>query len=119
MTSSSLLKIALSYWDAESRGDLPAVLEHFHSDATFTAPGCQFRGRGEIAAFYRKIMGTYKAMRIEARRTIESGSDIVVEFGFHYTRQDGSQGYAEGCNVFTIAGGQFTRFRAYFNPSDY
>lgn len=119
MNSSPLLKIARAYWDAESRGDLDAVLEHFDNDAVFTAPGCQFNGRREIAAFYRKIMGTYKAMRIEVRRTVENGNDIVVEFGFHYTRQDGTHGYAEGCNVFTIAGSRFTRFRAYFDPADY
>ncbi|MBP7141000.1 MAG: nuclear transport factor 2 family protein [Opitutaceae bacterium] len=119
MSSSSLLNLALSYWDAEARGDLPAVLEHFDRNAAFTAPGFQLHGRQEIAAFYKKIMGTYKTMRIEARRTIEHGDDIVVEFGFHFTRQNGTPGYAEGCNVFTITQSQITRLRAYFNPSDY
>jgi hypothetical protein len=64
-------------------------------------------------------MGAYASMRVEARRTIELGDDLVVEFGFHYTRHDGAKGYAEGCNVFTISNGLIVRLRAYFNPAEY
>lgn len=119
MNPSSRLQVALAYWAAEARGDLPAVLDHFASDASFTAPGFSLRGRAEIAQFYQKIMGAYKEMRIEALHTIEQGDDVVVEFGFHYTRPNGATGYAEGCNVFTIRDDQICRLRAYFNPSDY
>ena len=119
MNPSPRLKVALSYWAAEVRGDLPAVLDHFASDARFTAPGSLLRGRSEIAQFYKKIMGAYKEMRVEALRTIEAGDDIVVEFGFHYTRPNGAQGYAESCNVFTIRDDRIGRLRAYFNPTDY
>ncbi len=119
MNPPTRLKVALSYWAAEARGDLPVVIDHFAVDADFTAPGFSLRGQGEIAEFYRKIMGLYKAMRIEALRTVEQGDDVAVEFGFHYTRPNGSQGYAEGCNVFTVRNGRIARLRAYFNPSDY
>lgn len=119
MKSPSRLDIALSYWAAEARGDLPAVLDHFTPDARFKAPGFELKGRDEIANFYRKIMGAYEEMRIEALRTTEQGDTLVVEFGFHYTRPTGIQGYAEGCNVFTISDGQIARLRAYFNPADY
>jgi ketosteroid isomerase-like protein len=98
---------------------LPAVLDHFAPNASFTAPGFSLRGQSEIAGFYRKIMGAYKTIRLEMMRTIEQGDDLVVEFGFHYTRPDGGQGHAEGCNVFTIAGGRIERLRAYFNPAEY
>lgn len=113
------MQVALAYWAAEARGDLPTVLDRFASDASFTAPGSSLHGQAEIAQFYRKIMGSYKEMRIEALRTIEQGDDVVVEFGFHYTRPNGATGYAEGCNVFTIRDGRICRLRAYFNPSDY
>lgn len=119
MTPSPRLEVALSYWAAEARGDLPAVLGHFAPDASFTAPGFSLHGQTEIAQFYKKIMGAYGAMRIEALRVIEQGDDVVVEFGFHYTRPNGVKGYAEGCNVFTIRDGRIARLRAYFNPSDY
>ncbi len=119
MDSSSRVKVALAYWAAETCGDLPAVLHHFAPDASFTAPGFSLRGQTEIAQFYQKIMGTYKQMRVEALRTIEAGDDVVVEFGFHYTRPDDTHGYAEGCNVFTIRDGRIGRLRAYFNPADY
>lgn len=119
MTPSLRLQVALSYWTAEARGDLPAVLTHFAEDARFTAPGFALNGRAEIAEFYKKIMGSYAAMRIEALRTVEHGDDVVVEFGFHYTRPNGATGYAEGCNVFTVREGRITRLRAYFNPADY
>jgi ketosteroid isomerase-like protein len=119
MTPSPRVELARSYWAAEARGDLPAVLDHFAPEASFTAPGFSLRGQSEIAGFYRKIMGAYKTMRIEMLRTVEHGDDLVVEFGFHYTRPDGVQGYAEGCNVFTIREGRIERLRAYFNQSDY
>jgi len=119
MIPSPRLQVALSYGDAEARSDLPTVLTHFAEDARFTAPGFTLNGRVEIAGFYRKIMGSYAAMRIEALRTVERGDDIVVEFGFHYTRPSGTVGYAEGCNVFTVRDGRITRLRAYFNPADY
>ena len=119
MHPSPRLKVALDYWAAEARGDLPTVLAHFAPDASFTAPGFSLHGQAEIARFYQKIMGAYKEMRIEALRTVEQGDDVAVEFGFHFTRQTGAQGYAEGCNVFTIRDSRICRLRAYFNPSDY
>lgn len=119
MNNSPQLTVALSYWAAEARGDLPAVLGHFSADARFVAPGFTLSGQAEIAQFYQKIMGAYRAMRIEALRVTGQGDDVAVEFGFHFTRHSGETGYAEGCNVFTVRAGRICRLRAYFNPADY
>lgn len=113
------LDLAKSYWRAEADGDLETVLEHFAETARFTAPGFDLRGRDGIRRFYEQMMGGYASMRIEVLRSMESGDDLVVEFGFHFTRHSGGEGYAEGCNVFTFDGNLFTRVCAYFNPADY
>jgi ketosteroid isomerase-like protein len=117
--TSTHLPIVQAYWRAEAAGDVSAVLAHFASHARFTAPGFDLSGHDQIRRFYEKIIRAYASMRIDVLRTIEQGDDIVVEFGFHFSRHDGAAGYAEGCNVFTIRNGRFERVRAYFNPADY
>lgn len=119
MQSTSHLSVALAYWKAEAAGNIPEVLGCFAEEARFTAPGFDLTGRENIRVFYEKIINAYKSMRIEVRRAVEKDDDLVVEFGFHYERHDGTSGYAEGCNVFTLRDGRFVRVRAYFNPADY
>ncbi len=64
-------------------------------------------------------VNAYTSIRIEFRNTIETGEDLIVEFGFYYERHNGDKGYAEGCNVFTIRDNKIHRLRAYFNPAKY
>ena len=119
MKEQKLAEVARSYWDTEGRGDIDGVLDHFAESATFAAPGFSLKGHEEIRKFYEEIINAYASMRIEFLNTIETGDNLVVEFGFHYERHNGEKGYAEGCNVFTIIDGKIQRLRAYFNTADY
>ena len=37
----------------------------------------------------------------------------------HFQKADGTEGEAQGCNVFTIRDGKFHDLRSYFDPSDF
>jgi ketosteroid isomerase-like protein len=50
------LELSQSYWNAECRRDLDAVMSHYHDDATHEDAGGLHRGHAEIRANYDEHM---------------------------------------------------------------
>jgi ketosteroid isomerase-like protein len=45
-------EISESYWAAECRRDIDAVLAHYHDDAVYEDGGGRYEGRAAIRSFY-------------------------------------------------------------------
>jgi uncharacterized protein (TIGR02246 family) len=108
-----------SYWAAEGRRDLPAILAHFAEDADFSVPGMHVQGRSAISKFYEKMSDGFRSVEVSVIEAIEQGDEIAVEWRCRLVRSSGEERLAHGCNCFEVRDGVFRRMRGYFNPADF
>lgn len=111
-------EVAESYWAAECRRDLDAVLDHFHENATVQPPfGPPYVGRTGIADFYRDEMRDYPGLEVEIVHEIRNGDEAALEWEAVLVDHDGVRHPFRGINVVQVRAGRFVRVRAYFDPS--
>jgi uncharacterized protein (TIGR02246 family) len=113
------LELVKSYWAAEGRKDLPAILAHFAEDADFSVPGMHVEGRSAISKFYEGMIDGFRSIEVCVREAIEQGDEIAVEWQCRLVRNSGEERISNGCNCFEIRDGVFRRMRGYFNPADF
>ena len=119
MSSSEKLDMLRRYWECEMNKDLDGIMEFYADDATFKAPITDnLKGTDQLRDFYREVISGGES-RIEIRRATESDEQIAAESSVYFQKADGTEGEAQGCNVFTIRDGKFHDLRSYFDPSDF
>ena len=112
-------EIVRSYWAAEGRKDLPAVLAHFATDAEFVSPTMTLNGRDTIRKFYESMIDGFREIAVTPTHTVEEGDAIAVEYNCRLIRLSGEERVARGFNYFEIRDGVIRRLRCYFNPADF
>jgi ketosteroid isomerase-like protein len=110
-------EIAQSYWDAEMRRDLDAVLLHYRPDATFAAPGWAARGHDEIRKYYEDSFSSYPGLEVSIVRELTSGTESVFEWLASMITDAGVRVPLRGVNCVTIMDGKLAEVRAYYDPS--
>lgn len=109
--------VAESYWAAECRRDLDAVLAHYHEDAVVQPPsGPALRGRAEIATFYVDEMRDYPGLEVEIVHEVCHGSEAALEWQAVLIDHAGRPHPFRGVNVVRVRDGMFESVRAYFDP---
>jgi hypothetical protein len=79
MNTSVARQFADRYVEIINRGEYSKLRDLFAEDAVFLAPGRQeFRGRGEIGAFYERFLGEITPT-IRIVSYLEQGNDCVYE----------------------------------------
>lgn len=108
--------LAESYWAAEARRDIDAVMEHYHPDATYQDAAGRLQGHREIRDFYRTSVETYPSLQVDIVREYSDADAAAMEFVAILWDGHGQAWTIRGVNVFRVADGQFTSVRSYEDP---
>lgn len=111
-------EVAESYWAAECRRDLDAVLDHYQPDAVVRPPsGAPLVGREQIATFYRDEMRDYPGLEVEIVHEVRKGAEASLEWEAVLVDHSGRRHPFRGVNVVRVRDGKFESVRAYFDPA--
>ena len=106
-------EVAESYWRAECSREIEAILDHFHPDAEFIAPGVALRGHGEIRGFYADAIARFPGLEVTVGPDLTVGDEACIEWQAVMIDHDGERHAAAGANVIRVADGKFERVRVY------
>lgn len=107
--------IAESYWAAECRRDLDAIMAHFHEDALFQPAGVPLRGHEQIRGFYIDSIARFPGLECRIVREVRNGNEASLEWEAVLIDHDGVRNPLVGVNVIEVDGGKFRSVRAYFD----
>ncbi|MCP9487472.1 MAG: nuclear transport factor 2 family protein [Gaiellaceae bacterium MAG52_C11] len=111
-------EVAESYWAAECRRDLDAVLSYYHEDAVVYPPaGEPLRGHPEIAPWYADEMRDYPGLEVRIAHEVSNGPEAALEWEAVLIDHDGGRHPFRGVNVVRVRNGKFETVRAYFDPA--
>ncbi|MCU7727860.1 nuclear transport factor 2 family protein [Actinoplanes sp. KI2] len=108
-------QVTASYFGAEGRRDLDAILDHFAEDARFVAPdGRELRGRDAIRPYYAANLAALPELRVDLVGDFPAGPRAALEWRAEGRNPAGEPVHMHGTNVVAVADGRFTEFRAYW-----
>jgi len=109
-------EVSESYWAAECRRDVDAVMSHYHDDATYEDGGGLRRGGGEIRRAYEESAAAYPGLEVEIVREFvlpEDPDTSGLEFDATLVDAAGSRFRVRGVNVVAVRDGRFVSVRSY------
>jgi ketosteroid isomerase-like protein len=111
---SSPREISESCWAAERRGDLDAVMGHFHADATYRAPDGPRAGLDAIRGMYEYYAKDFpELVSLEILREFPDGDTAAIEFDAVVTDPEGMRYRVRGVNLVQVRDGKFVSVRSY------
>jgi ketosteroid isomerase-like protein len=106
-------------YEAFGRGDIPAVVARLADDLVWSAPatlpqGGLFHGKAGAMTFFEGLGSAWERLGLDIEGLGEVGEDLVIALvRADGTLRGGGPGGYGAVHVFTLAGGQVTRFREY------
>ncbi len=117
--SASPRAVAESYWRAEERRDVEAVLGHFHEDAVFHPAGGPLVGHAQIRTFYDSMGDTFPGLRVAIVHEVTAGNEAALEWEATLIDRDGVEYPIRGVNLVRVRDGKFEQVTAYFDPTQF
>ena len=107
-------EVAESYWAAECRRDIAAVMDHYLPEATYQDGGGLLVGQAAIRTFYDGSMGDFPGLTVEILREFTASADTSA-FEVHavLTDHDGARSVIEGLIAITVRDGKMLHIRCY------
>ncbi|MCC6793264.1 MAG: nuclear transport factor 2 family protein [Thermomicrobiales bacterium] len=112
-------EVAESYWRAECRRDMDAILAHYHPDAEFRPAGAMLRGHDEIRTFYQDSIDRFPGLECTILHEVSHGNEASLEWQALLIDHDGVRHPLVGVNVVRVSGGKFVSVHAYFDQSTF
>jgi ketosteroid isomerase-like protein len=110
-------EVSESYWAAECRRDIDAVMDYYHADATYQDAGGLLRGHAEIRRFYEASARDYPGLEVTILREFPGSPDAsALEVYAVLIDHEGHRFAIRGLNVMTVRDGKFTSVRCYEDP---
>jgi ketosteroid isomerase-like protein len=110
-------EISESYWAAECRRDIDAVMAHYHDDATYEDAGGLRRGRAEVREAYEASARDYPGLEVRIVREFGGGEDAsALEFDAVLVDHQRRRFRVRGVNVVQVRDGKFVSVRSYEDP---
>jgi ketosteroid isomerase-like protein len=107
-------EVSESYWAAECRRDIDAVMEHYHPDATYEDGGGLRRGHEAIRRAYEESASAYPGLEVRIVREFTNTPDTSgLEFDATLIDAAGTRFRIRGVNVVTVRDGKFVSVRSY------
>ena len=107
-------EVSESYWAAECRRDVDAVVEHFHADGTYEVPDGQLRrGHEAIRPAYEEHMRLFPGLEVNIVREFPLGDRSALEFAAVATDPAGVRYRIRGVNVVHVRDGKYVSVRSY------
>jgi ketosteroid isomerase-like protein len=118
-------RLVMEGYQMFQKGDIPHLLERYHDDAVWIEPegehvpmAGQYRGKAEIARFYKLLDDSAQALRFEPKEFIAEGDKVVVTGEATWlVRQTGRTYDSPWVHVFTIRDGKVARFQDYHDTA--
>jgi predicted ester cyclase len=110
-------EISRSYWQAEMRHDVDAVMEHFRPDAVLDLPGVHLEG-DEIRTFYEESFKAFPKLEHEVTRVMGDERLACLEWHAALTDAEGKRFEFQGVNLAEVDGERFITVRGYFDRKD-
>jgi uncharacterized protein (TIGR02246 family) len=115
LTSMAARQITESYFAAENRRDLDAILGHFTEDVHFVTPdGDVLYGREALRPFYAANVAGLPTLRVQLVDDLGHGDRAALEWRAEGRTPDGRSVRMHGTNLVSIRDGRFGEFRAYW-----
>jgi len=109
--------VSESYWAAECRRDIDAVMAHYQPDASYEDSGGRRVGEAAIRQAYVDSAGAYPGLQVRIVREFIFDDDCgALEFDAVLIDPDGKRFRVRGVNVVTLRDGRFTSVRSYEDP---
>ena len=109
-------EISESYWAAECRRDIEAVMEHYHPDGTYEDAGGLRRGHAEIRPNYAEHMRAYPGLEVTITKEFPTGDWSALEFDAVFVDTGGQRYQVRGVNVVHVRDDKFVSVRSYEDP---
>ena len=110
-------EVSESYWAAECRRDIGAVLAHYLTDATYQDGGGLRRGHAEIRRAYEASARDYPGLEVRIVREYTASPDSsALEFDAVLIDPEGRRIRIQGVNVVVVRDGKFVSVRSYEDP---
>ena len=110
--------VVRSYWDAEQRRDIGAVLGHYQSDAELVVPELgRLVGHDEIKTFYAASIDRFPALTVTIDSELAHGDRGVFEWSSVFTDHAGRKWESNGVNVIRVSDGKFASVHVYYDPA--
>ena len=110
-------EVAESYWAAECRRDVDAVMTHYRPDATYQDGGGLLAGPAAIRGFYEASVRDYPGLEVTILREFVASPDTSA-FEVHavLTDHDDRRSVIEGLIAITVRDGAIAQIRCYEDP---
>jgi ketosteroid isomerase-like protein len=109
-------EISESYWAAECRRDIEAVMDHYHPGGTYEDAGGLRRGPAEIRPNYVEHMHAYPGLEVTITREFPAEDWSALEFDAVFVDKAGQRYQVRGVNVVHVRDGKFVSVRSYEDP---
>ena len=110
-------EISRSYWQAEMRHDIDAVMDHYAPDAVMVMPGVTLQGP-EIRKFYEESFKAFPKLDHRVLRVMGDDRLACLEWHAVMTDAEGREFTFSGVNLCEADGERMTHVRGYFDRKD-
>jgi ketosteroid isomerase-like protein len=110
-------EVAESYWAAECRRDVDAVMAHYQPDAIYQDAGGLLCGHDEIRGFYQGSAREYPGLEVTILREFPRTPDeSALEVHAVLIDHEGRRFEIRGLNALTVRDGKIQSLRCYEDP---
>ncbi len=110
-------EVSESYWAAECRRDIDAVMAHYHPDATYEDSGGLRQGHAEVREAYEDSARAYPGLEVHILREFTGTAESSgLEFYAVLIDPAGRRLKVRGVNVVAVRDGKFVSVRSYEDP---
>jgi ketosteroid isomerase-like protein len=110
-------EVSESYWAAECRRDIDAVMTHYQPDATYRDGAGLLVGHSAIRGFYEGSAKDFPGLEVAILREFtESANSSAFEVHAVLTDHDGRRSVIEGLVAITVRDGKIATIRCYEDP---
>lgn len=113
MLSRTPREVSESYWAAECRRDVDAVMQHYRPDGIYEGPDGVRRGEVDIRGAYEEHMRSYPGLEVEIVREFPRDDWSALEFVAVFIDAAGNRYRVKGVNVVHVQDGRFVSVRSY------
>ena len=110
-------EVSESYWAAESRRDIDAVMAHYLADGSYEDAGGRREGQAAIRQAYEESARAYPGLEVRIVREFTLNAECgALEFDAILIDPAGKRFRVRGVNVVVLRDGKFLSVRSYEDP---
>jgi ketosteroid isomerase-like protein len=110
-------EVSESYWAAECRRDIDAIMAHYQPDATYQDGAGRLVGLAAIRGYYEASIRDFPGLEVAIlREFVESPDSSALEVHAALTDHEGNRSVIEGLIAITVRDGKMASIRCYEDP---